>query len=159
MKPSACCANIPIRASRRRHFRITTKRCRSNVRLIALLAVATLFFGQSVADPYRWLENAQSARTQQWIDAQNTRAGHVLDSYSDNAKIAARVKQLALTGVQQSGAQLAGDTLYFMREVPPQPQPVLVAQHWPHGTTHVVLDPARLGPAVSIDYVWPAPNG
>lgn len=129
------------------------------IRAAALLAVTALFFGQSVADPYRYLEDAHSARTQAWISAQNARAERIIDAYAVNARIVARVKALALTGVQQSQPQIAGGTLFFMREVPPQPQPVLVAQPWPNGTPHVVLDPAGIGPAVSIDYVWPAPNG
>lgn len=129
------------------------------MRHLVTLAVATTFFGQSVADPYRHLEDAQSARTQQWIDAQNTQAERSIDAYPGNARIAHRVEQLSLTGARQFDAQLAGNTLFFMREVPPQPHPVLVAQTWPQGTPRVVLDPARFGPAVSIDFVWPSPDG
>ena len=130
-----------------------------HVRYLATLTIATTLFGQSVSDPYRYLEDAHSARTQQWIDAQNTQAERIIDAYSGNARIARRVAELSLTGARQFDAQLAGNTLFFMREVPPQPQPVLVAQSWPQGTPRVVLDPATLGPAVSIDFVWPSPNG
>ena len=129
------------------------------MRYLAAMTIATIFFGQSVSDPYRYLEDAQSARTTQWIDAQNTQAERSIDAYPGNARIAHRVEELSLTGARQFDPQLAGDTLFFMREVPPQPQPVLVAQSWPQGTPHVVLDPATLGPAVSIDFVWPSPNG
>lgn len=128
-------------------------------RAIALVAAAAVFFGQTVADPYRWLENAHSARTQSWIDAQNARAEKAIDAYAGNARIAARVRRLAITGVQRFDPQIAGDTLFSMREQPPQPQPVLVAQRFPDGAQHVLLDPARFGPAVSIDYVWPSPSG
>lgn len=128
-------------------------------RAIALVAAAAVFFGQTVADPYRWLENAHGARTQAWIDAQNARAEKALDAYAGNARIAARVRQLAITGVQRFDPQIAGDTLFSMRERPPQPQPVLVAQRFPDGPQHVLLNPARIGPAVSIDYVWPSPSG
>ena len=129
------------------------------MRLLALLAVTTLAFGQSVPDPYRYLEDAGSARTQQWIDAQNVKADRALGAYTGGAQLARRVRQLAHTGEQRYGAQLAGKTLFFMRETPPQPQPVLVAQDWPQGTPRVLLDPAALGPAVSIDFVWPSPDG
>ncbi|HLI97588.1 MAG TPA: prolyl oligopeptidase family serine peptidase, partial [Candidatus Baltobacteraceae bacterium] len=129
------------------------------IRLTALLAATAVFFGQTVSDPYRYLENATSARTQAWIDAQNARAERVLDAYSGNARIVRRVQQLALTGVQQSDAHISGNMLFYVRETPPQPQPLLVAQPWPSGTPRVLLDPARIGQAVSIDFVWPAPNG
>ncbi|HEV7180191.1 MAG TPA: hypothetical protein VGN11_09970, partial [Candidatus Baltobacteraceae bacterium] len=124
-----------------------------------MLLTAVTMFGQNVADPYRSLEDAHSARTSAWIDAQNARAEHALDAYSHNAAIAARVKSLALTGPQRYGAQLAGNTLFYFREVPPAPQPVLVAQGWPNGSARTALDPSTLGPAVSIDFIWPAPNG
>ncbi len=129
------------------------------MRYFAALAAVTIFFGQNVSDPYRYLENAHGARTQQWIDAENARADHAIGAYSGNAEIARRVGELSLTGARQFGPQFAGDTLFYMREVPPQPQPVLVAQSWPNGTPHVVLDPARIGANASIDFVWPAPDG
>jgi prolyl oligopeptidase len=115
--------------------------------------------GQAPPDPYRYLESADSAQTQHWIDAQNARAERTIDAYAGNAEIVKRVEQLALTGPQQYGAQLAGSTLYYMREVPPKAQPVLMAQSWPNGTPHVVLDPATLGTAVSVDFIWPSPDG
>lgn len=129
------------------------------MRAIALLAAASVFFGQTVSDPYRWLENAHSARTQKWIDAQNARAERAVDAYAGNDRVAQRVRKLAITGVQRFAPQVAGSMLFSMREQPPQPQPVLVVQKFPDGPQRVVLNPARLGPAVSIDYVWPAPSG
>jgi prolyl oligopeptidase len=131
----------------------------SVLRFLALLATAVITVGQAPADPYRYLESAGSARTQQWIDTQNAKAERTIGAYPGNAEIVKRVGQLALTGPQQYGAQLAGSTLYFMREVPPAAQAVLMAQSWPHGTPHVVLDPSTLGTAVSVDYIWPSPDG
>lgn len=129
------------------------------MRFFAILAAASILLGPAPADPYRYLESADSARTQQWIDAQNTKAEQTIDAYAGNAEIVKRVGQLALTGPQQYGAQLAGSTLYYMREVPPKSQPVLMAQSWPNGTPHVVVDPATLGTAVSVDFIWPSPDG
>ena len=126
---------------------------------LILLLVTSIIFGQRVADPYRWLEDASSAKTQAWIAQQNARAARVIDAYAGNAHIAKRVRQLAVTGPQRFSPQLAGNTLFFMREVPPQPQPELVACAWPSGAVHIVVNPARYGPAVSIDEVWPSPTG
>lgn len=119
----------------------------------------TMIFGQTVSDPYRWLENANSPRTQQWIDAQNARAEGVLAKYGGRKDLVDRVRQLALTGPQQFSPQLAGGTLFFMRETPPQPQPLLMASAWPSGTPRVIADPSRFGATASIDYVWPSPSG
>jgi prolyl oligopeptidase len=124
-----------------------------------LLAVTTVIFGTSVSDPYRWLEDAKSSRTQAWIDVQNARAERVIDAYPNNARIAKRVEELELTGAQQFEPKLRGDTLFYMREIPPQPQPVLVAQHWPSGRPRVVADPAKIGAGTSVDFYWPSPSG
>jgi prolyl oligopeptidase len=129
------------------------------MRLAAVLLVVTTLFGQTVLDPYRWLENGSSPRTQAWIAAQNASAERVIDSYSGRERIAARVEALSRTGEQRYAPQLAGGTLFYLRETPPAPQPVLVAQTWPSGTPHVVVDPAAYGPNVSIDFVWPSPSG
>ncbi|HTU80973.1 MAG TPA: prolyl oligopeptidase family serine peptidase [Candidatus Acidoferrales bacterium] len=124
-----------------------------------VLAVASVIFGQTVEDPYRWLENAASPKVQAWVARQNARAEAAIDGYSKNAQIAARIEALSRTGPQRFDPQLAGTTLLFMQETPPQPQPVLMAQAWPGGEPRVVADPSAYGPAVSIDFVWPSPSG
>jgi prolyl oligopeptidase len=125
---------------------------------LVLAAVATMF-GQTVADPYRWLESAQSSRTQAWIDRQNAETERVLSAYPQRGILAKRIRELTLTGPQRFSPQLAGDTLFYMRETPPQPQPVLVAQRWPIGAPRVIADASAFGPDASIDEVWPSPSG
>src|SRR5581483_3127134 len=51
------------------------------------------------------------------------------------------------------------DTLFFMRETPPQAQPVLVAQAWPNGPQRVLVDTNPSGGHVAIQEVWPSPSG
>lgn len=124
-----------------------------------MLLAAAVLASQAAADPYRWLEDAHSPRTSQWIDLQNARAERTIDAYAGNARIAKRVEALALTGPQQYEPQISGSTMFYLREVPPQPQPVLMARPWPGGTPRVLVDPARIGPSVSLDDVWPSPCG
>src|SRR5688572_28927445 len=47
------------------------------------------FFGVKVADPYRWMENTESAQTRAWIDEEN----RITDAYF--AGIPAREKIIA----------------------------------------------------------------
>jgi prolyl oligopeptidase len=115
--------------------------------------------GVTVRDPYRWLENSTSPRTQAWIDAQNAYADKVMSQFKDAAAITRRVRQLALTGTQQYAPQLVGRTLFFLRETPPQPQAVLVAQAWPGGAQRVLVDTNPAGGHVAIQEVWPSPSG
>jgi prolyl oligopeptidase len=115
--------------------------------------------GVTVHDPYRWLENAASPKVHAWIDAQNAYADSVMGRFKDAAAITQRVRQLAITSTQQYAPQLVHGTLFFMRETPPQAQPVLVAQAWPGGAQRVLVDTNASGGHVSIQEVWPSPSG
>lgn len=121
--------------------------------------VVTVMHGVTVRDPYRWLENAASPKVQTWIDAQNAYADSVMGRFTDAAAITQRVRQLAITSTQQYGPQLVHGTLFFMREKPPQAQPVLVAQAWPGGAQRVLVDTNPAGGHVAIQEVWPSPSG
>ena len=121
--------------------------------------VVTVMHGIAVHDPYRWLENASSPKVQSWIDAQNAYADSVMSRFEDAAPITKRVRQLAITSTAQYAPQLAHGTLFFMRDTPPQAQPVLVAQAWPGGPERVLVDTNPSGGSVAIQEVWPSPSG
>jgi prolyl oligopeptidase len=121
--------------------------------------VVTVMHGVTVRDPYRWLENPQSPKVQAWIDAQNAYADSVMGQFKDATAITQRVRQLAITSTQQYEPQLVQGTLFFMRETPPQAQPVLVAQTWPGGPQRVLVDTNPSGGHVAIQEVWPSPSG
>ncbi|HEV2268969.1 MAG TPA: prolyl oligopeptidase family serine peptidase [Steroidobacteraceae bacterium] len=122
-------------------------------------AVATTMHGVTVRDPYRWLEAAGSPKVQAWIDAQNAYADSVMGQFKDAAAITRRVRQLAITSTAQYAPQLVHGTLFFMRETPPQAQPVLVAQAWPSGPQRVLVDTNPSGGNVAVQEVWPSPSG
>jgi prolyl oligopeptidase len=121
--------------------------------------VVTVMHGVTVHDPYRWLENARSPKVLDWIGAQNAYADSVMGSFKDAAAITERVRQLAITSTDQYTPQLAHGTLFFMRDTPPQAQPVLVAQAWPDGPQRVLVDTNPSGGHVAIQEVWPSPSG
>lgn len=121
--------------------------------------VVTVMHGVTVHDPYRWLENASSPNVQSWIDAQNGYADGVMGRFEDAGAITNRVRQLAITSTAQFAPQLVHGTLFFMRDTPPQAQPVLVAQAWPKGPERVLVDTNPSGGSVAIQEVWPSPSG
>jgi prolyl oligopeptidase len=121
--------------------------------------VVTVMHGVTVHDPYRWLENARSPKVLAWIGAQNSYADSVMGRFKDATAISGRVRQLAITSTNQYQPQLVHGTLFFMRDTPPQAQPVLVAQTWPDGTQRVLVDTNPAGGHVAIQEVWPSPSG
>ena len=56
--------------------------------------VVDTLHGVKIADPYRWLEDQNSAETRAWIEAQDACTRAVLDGVPGRAKITARLSQL-----------------------------------------------------------------
>ena len=52
------------------------------------------YFGTKVADPYRWLENADSADTKAWVEAQNQVTFGYLNQIPERAQIKERLTKL-----------------------------------------------------------------
>ena len=121
--------------------------------------VTETFFGSVVHDPYRCLEDANAPAVKQWIAAQNAYTEKVMDGFSDAKALAKRVGELALTSTQQFSPEIVGDTLFYMRQTPPQPQAVLVAQAWPNGNARVLADPNAMAGTPAITDFWPSPDG
>jgi prolyl oligopeptidase len=117
------------------------------------------YYGTSVRDAYRWLEDAQAPAVKQWIDAQNAYTDQVMSGFAGRDELVKRVGELALTSTQRLSPKLAGATLFYLRQTPPQPQPVLVAEEWPKGETRVLVDPNADNGAVAIAEYWPSADG
>ena len=120
---------------------------------------ATTYFGVGVADPYRWLEDPTSAEVRQWIDAQNSYAEAILATFPEGAATADRVRELATTSADRFEPKLSGGVLFYLRETPPEPQPVLVARTWPAGAERAIVDVNAEGGSVTITDYWPSPSG
>ncbi len=132
--------------------------------LVLLVLGAGLGCGEShttegVDDPYRWLEDPSSAKVQDWIAEQNARAERVLATFPEGPAIAERVRTLATTSADRFTPKMAGRTLFYLRSIPPEPQPVLVARAWPAGEERSVVDVNAEGGSATITAYWPSPTG
>ena len=54
-----------------------------------------VYFGEKVADPYRWLEDDMSAQTVEWVDAENAVTRKYLDNIPMRKNILKRLKETA----------------------------------------------------------------
>ena len=122
-------------------------------------AFDTTWHGQHITDPWRWLDSAASPEVQHWIAAQNAYADTVLGSFSEGAWIGERVRQLLATSPERTSPTFLGSTLFYLRETPPEPQAVLVAQPWPEGAARVLVDPNKMSAGTAITGYWPSPRG
>lgn len=121
--------------------------------------VVTNYFGTSVADPYRWLEDGNSTKVKQWINEQNNYAEKTLSGFSQEKSIGSRIKKLAETSLNQFRPKLVNDKLFFMQSKPPQAQPLIVYKSWKDGKAKILVDPNQIGKRVAITGFWPSPKG
>src|SRR5258708_23639543 len=122
--------------------------------------VVDIVHGESVADPYRWLEDGESAETRDWVAAQNAFTRSVLDEVPSRAAIHARLDQLLTTG--SVGTPVVRGTRYFYeRRGGRQDQPVLVMRDADSADEHVIVDPNALSASgtIALDWWYPSRNG
>lgn len=117
------------------------------------------YFGTSVPDPYRWLENASSPKVKKWIDEQNKYTDKVLSSYPEGKALAKRIEELATTSTEQFAPELINSKLFFMQFTPPQAQPVVAYKEWPDGKETVLINPNKTGTSEAITGFWPSSKG
>ncbi len=107
--------------------------------------VADDLHGQRVPDPYRWLEDAPSTETQEWLQAQDALWASAEAGLSGRTRLAARMQELMSAGYV--GAPVwRGLRQFFMRRLPGQEHGVLLTAA-PGEPERVFIDPAALDPA------------
>src|SRR5437763_7730730 len=80
--------------------------------------------GVGVPDPYRWLEDANSAEVRAWVEKQNALTRSLLDRLPNRARIRQRLNQLLDVGTLGAPQPARGRYFYIKREAK-QNQPVL----------------------------------
>jgi len=99
------------------------------------------YFGEKVADPYRWLEDLESADTRAWVAAQNGLSRPLLDALPARGAIRARLAEL-WSHERHSVPQLApSGALVYTRHDALQNQPVLYYQETANALPRVLIDP------------------
>ncbi len=101
------------------------------------------YFGTEVPDPYRWLEDDNSAETKAWVAEQNRVTFAWLASIPERDAIRERVKQL-WDHERYGLPSHEGPWTIFSRNDGLQNQPVLCRVKDPDGTPEVLLDPNTL---------------
>lgn len=101
--------------------------------------------GHRVADPYRWLEDAGSDETREWLAAQDRLFHKVVDALPGRERLRARLGELLGAGSVGSPVW-RGERRFFTRRGADQEHPVLYTVD-PDGSERVLVDPMALDPA------------
>ena len=101
------------------------------------------YFGTSVADPYRWLEDTDSPETKKWIEAENALTFQYLSSIPERPSIKEQLTRIWNYPKYNVPAK-RGKDYFFVENSGLQNQGVLYMQHGLKGPRKLVLDPNTL---------------
>ncbi|MEK6609122.1 MAG: prolyl oligopeptidase family serine peptidase [Myxococcota bacterium] len=121
--------------------------------------------GVTIEDPYRWLEDDESAETRAFVDAQNAATRAALDSRPTRAAVKARLTELLSIGtlgtpaVRYSKGRPA--RYFFTRRSGGENQPVLYVRDGLGGADRALVDPNALAAdgTTAIDWWVPSRDG
>jgi prolyl oligopeptidase len=124
--------------------------------------VTETFFGQSVTDPYRWLENWHDVKIAQWLKAQDNYTRATLTSISGREKFLARVKALDMASTGVRSAQVWGGKTFYLKADAGADNVKLYVRDRADAKERLLVDPELLtkdGVHYSIDYFQPSLDG
>ena len=115
--------------------------------------------GLEVPDPYRWLEDGDSADTATWLDRQDDLLDSWRPQWTSRAGFAERLETLLSTGFH-GPPTFRHDRQFFMRRRADQEHGVLHTVD-PDGTERVLVDPTVIDPdgTTTLDAYQPSPDG
>jgi prolyl oligopeptidase len=116
--------------------------------------------GEEIADPYRWLEDADSPETRLWTERQNAFTQSYLKALPPRRRIRSRLQQLLAIGVLGVPVPIKGRYFYLRRDGS-QNQPVLYWREGVAGADRVAVDPNALNPrgTTALDWFFPSLDG
>jgi prolyl oligopeptidase len=100
------------------------------------------YFGVTVTDPYRWMEDMASPATESWMKAQADFASQYLRRLPERDAIRDRFNELSNAAVAVKGIQTRGNGFFFMRRGLDEQDFSLYVRDPGTGKERLLLDPA-----------------
>ncbi len=121
--------------------------------------VRDTYYGTTIEDPYRWMEDLQSEEMQTWIKAQAEYTRNYLDALPERAILAKRIADLDNAGANVYDFTLAGGKTFYLRRDPGEELAKLLVRNGAEEDT--LVDPNKLTGAMqtSIDWYYPSLDG
>jgi prolyl oligopeptidase len=110
------------------------------------LDIADEIHGHTVRDPYRWLEDADSAQTRGWLAAQDELFRAHLATLPGRDALAGRLAELMRAG-SVSAPVWRGERQFFLRREPGQDHAVLLCAGPGAAGEQVLIDPMAIDPS------------
>ena len=111
--------------------------------VVAAVPVTDDYFATKIVDSYRWLEDAKSAETRAFIDAENTYTARYMKQASIHAQALDDLD--ALENVSLTGAPLQrAESYFFTKRLAGEQQSSVYVRHGWAGKDERLIDPAKL---------------
>jgi prolyl oligopeptidase len=130
--------------------------------------VTDVYHGESIVDPYRWLEDGASPEVAAWTAEENAATRAYLDSPL-REKLRARIDELLQIGFVSTGISVTGTAgakkqphrYFHVRRDGTQDQPIVYVREGLTGKDRVLLDPTKLGTdkTSALDWWYLSPDG
>jgi prolyl oligopeptidase len=116
--------------------------------------------GHKIGDPYRWLEDANSPDSQEYVRAELAYTRSILDPLPGRDAIHQRLSQLLSIG-NITTPQIGGPYYFYTRREGTQNQPVLLVREGIHGKDRTLVDANQLAAdgTVALDWWFPSDDG
>jgi prolyl oligopeptidase len=116
--------------------------------------------GHRIADPYRWLEDPNSADTQEYVRQELAYTRSILDPLAGREQIQKRLTELLSIGTI-TAPQVAGPYYFYTRREGSQNQPILFVREGVRGKDRVLLDVNQLAAdgTIALDWWFPSDDG
>lgn len=125
--------------------------------------VTETFFGQTVVDPYRWMENPKDRDWEPFMRGQDAHARQVLGAIPGRDALKRRISALSGGSTVAYGAQRAGERLFYEVRPAGSDNFKLATRPLAGGTEVLLIDPTTMkgdgGVHISLDWWVPSPDG
>lgn len=102
------------------------------------------FFGTTITDPYRYMENLNDSDVQSWIKAQNDYARAVLAGISGRKQLLSRILELDQSVSQVQASLLPGNIYVLLKMQPGESTRKLYIRQGLKGQDRLLLDPEKI---------------
>jgi prolyl oligopeptidase len=124
--------------------------------------VRDTYFGETLSDPYRWMENSKDPDWMPFLKGQNDHTRAVIDALPGRAALLKRIEQLSGESVATSRVQRAGGMIFIQQRPLGADNFKLFVREALSGPSRVLVDPTVMSSAkghVSLDWWRASPDG
>ena len=125
--------------------------------------VTDTYFGTSVVDNYRYMEDLADPEVKTWMKGQADYTRGQLDALPGRAALLQRVHALSNADLQRGNFVRRGNRLFYTVTEPGAPLPKLYWRDGVKGAEHLLVDPGAMGQGsathYSLDYAMPSWDG